>query len=101
MKQSGYLKRLKKQRDEDSYVNYVVARQLMVDLLTIALNRALHLGAESQKLVWDTFSKLHDEYCTIWHQDSKDLEYSKEVIDRELKEICGKYFIPWEERYRV
>lgn len=101
MKQSGYAKKLKQQRNEDSYTNYVMARQLMVDILTIVLNREFGFGAKRLRRMWDAFSKLHDQFCNVWNGDSKDLEYTKTVLDRELKAICGEYFIPWNVRYRV
>lgn len=101
MKQSGYAKRLQQKRAESDRDNYVMARQLMVDLLTIVLNHELGLGKERLRRVWDAFSKLHDQYVTIWNSDTRDVEYAKSVIDRELKAICGEYFIPWEERYRI
>ena len=25
--------------------------------------------------------------------------YSKGKVDQELRRVCGKYFVPWEERY--
>ena len=77
-----------------------MARQLMVDILTIVLNREFGFGAKRLRRMWDTFSKMHDDFVTIWNEDSKDIEYTKQVMDRELKAICGEYFVPWEERYR-
>lgn len=26
-------------------------------------------------------------------------EYTRGVVDRRLKKICGEHFVPWEERY--
>ena len=30
-----------------------------------------------------------------------DLEYTKETVDRRLRQICGEKFEPWEERYKA
>ena len=42
--------------------------------------------------------------CKEWKElaDQKDDEkfaYTRGVVDRRLKKICGEYFVPWEERY--
>lgn len=99
MKKSGYVKKLQQQRSEDSYQNFIMARQLMIDLLTIVLNREFGFGKVRLRRMWDAFATMHNEFVTVWNADSKDIEYTKEVLDRELQKICGEHFIPWKERY--
>ena len=31
--------------------------------------------------------------------EDKQIWYSKGKVDHELRRVCGKYFVPWEERY--
>lgn len=101
MKRSGYMQRMQQKRAEDDRNNYVMARQLMADLLTLTLAQDFKFTPDKLKKAWDSFAALHDEFCGIWNEDSRDVEYTKAVLDRELKKVCGEYFVPWEERYRV
>lgn len=101
MKQSGYAKKLQQQKNEDSYTNYVMARQLMIDITLLVLNKEFGFGKDRLKRFCEAFAPLHDEFCKIWNSDSKDMEYTKRTLDEALEQICGEYFIPWEVRYRV
>jgi len=75
-------------------------RQLMYDLMCIALNETEGFGFERLSRLCDKLATLHDEYAVIFNSDSKDQEYSRAVLDRKLRQIAGdEHFIPWEERY--
>ena len=32
-------------------------------------------------------------------KDDEKFAYTRGVVDRRLKKICGEHFVPWEERY--
>ena len=43
------------------------------------------------------------DYLALWTEDEKvdkDMVYSRECFERELKQYCGKKYVPWEERNR-
>ena len=99
MKQSGLMK-----REAASYMRGIrdghrFMRQLMFDLSCIALNETEGFGTERINRFCDKLIALHDEYAVIFNGDSKDQEYSRDVLDRKLRQIAGDKFIPWEERY--
>ena len=77
------------------------SRLFMMDMVTLALGRMGH-GEKfflkfDQKLteVWDEYAKdiISDS------EDDKDLDYSKSLLDRELKQYVGRLFVPYDERY--
>lgn len=72
------------------------------DISMIALNRAFGFGPDRLKKYNDTLKELWPVFSDIrWEdgQQDKDEVYSKGVLDREMKKICGQYFAPWEQRY--
>lgn len=75
--------------------------QIICDLMVIALHDKFGFGYDRCKRVTDEISENYSQYWKIWHEDTQDREYAKEVIDRRLKEICGDKFQPWEVRYSI
>lgn len=43
--------------------------------------------------------RVYEAYADLWNADTQDTEYSRGKLDQKLKQICGDYFVPWEERY--
>ena len=74
-------------------------RQMMFDLTCIALNDVYGFGPERIMRYYHRLIELNNEFANIYNGDTKDLEYSKRVLDRRLKQIAGEHFVPWEERY--
>ena len=74
--------------------------QMCKDAAMIAANEALGMG-EGRCVAFSTaFDKALNEIVHTCLEDTPDIEYTKEVIDRQLKAICGENFQPWESRYR-
>jgi len=99
MKQSGLVKRenaayLKGIRDGHRFM-----RQLMADFACIVLHDSFKFSRSQINRFYDEMTALHDEYAVVFNGDTRDQEYSKEVLDRRLRKIAGDMFIPWEERY--
>lgn len=101
-KQSGMMKLVDKiveQREEQIRWH---SRQMTCDYAVIALGR---MGWGEKRL--NEFCKLvgevSDEYAQLivddW-TDDPDIEYSKAKLDEELKQYCGKSFVPYDERYK-
>ena len=79
------------------------AIQQAKDMMLIAAGDALGFGPDRAKRLSDAFDKAFTDYATLTLDDAKadkDIWYTKAKIDERLKEICGEYFSPWEERYK-
>lgn len=100
-KQSGLATRLQAtQAARDALVRRH-ARLFQLDMVTLALGR---MGWRETKFrEFDrVLAEVADEYCKDILQDSKDdadMWYSKETIDRELRQYVGSLFVPYDERY--
>ena len=89
----------RQQRDQDVRHH---ARIFQMDLVTIALGRMGWRESKFRELD-KVLSQVVEEYCTEILEDSKndtELWYSKETIDREIKQYVGKMFVPYDERYK-
>jgi hypothetical protein len=101
-KQSGFMLALQAERQRrDEEVRHH-ARVFQMDLVTIALGR---MGFREKR--FQEFDRVMQEvaleYCTGILEDAegdKDLWYSKETIDREIRQYVGSMFVPYEERYK-
>ena len=79
------------------------ALQQSKDMMLIAANEAFGFGPERLKRLSDAYDAAFIQYANLTVEDAqsdKSIEYTKSVVDRKLKEICGPYFDPWEERYK-
>lgn len=74
--------------------------QMCKDAAMIAANEALGMGEGRCVAFSQAFDKALNEIVHTCLEDTPDIEYTKEVIDRQLKAICGDNFQPWESRYR-
>ena len=74
--------------------------QMCKDAAMIAANAALGMGEGRCVVFSQAFDKALNEIVHTCLEDTPDIEYTKEVIDRQLKAICGDNFQPWEYRYR-
>lgn len=74
--------------------------QMCKDAAMIAANDALGMGEGRCVAFSQAFDRALNEIVHICLEDTPDIEYTKEVIDRQLKAICGDHFSPWEVRYR-
>lgn len=101
-KQSGFMQRLQRAADFREAEARHYGRVFQMDLVTIALGR---MGWRQKK--FEAFDKMlsevANEYCRGILDDAKgdkEVWYSKELLDREIKQYVGVRFIPYEERYR-
>ena len=99
MKQSGLAKRENKAYLAGLRAGCRFMRQLMADLLVIVLHDHFKFSRNQIIKALDALSALHDEFAVVFNGDTKDQEYSREVLDRRLRKIAGDMFVPWEERY--
>ena len=91
--------RVEKQKQEAMVYTHRFTRQMMIDVTMIALNKEFGFGADRLKRFVKTLLGIYGEYADIWNNDTPDTEYAKAKLDEKLKQICGEFFEPWEERY--
>lgn len=78
-----------------------VSRQLMTDAAMIAAHKVFGAGQKRcTEFHWE-LCKTYEEMAKICSEDTKDMEYTKAVVDRKLKEILGDDMQPWDERYSL
>lgn len=99
MKRNAFLDKIETRIEREKLEAQRFTRQLMADLLAIALNSEMGIGAERLEQINKKWAALFDEYATLWNSDTPDAEYSRETLDRKLKQIYGDKFVPWEDRY--
>lgn len=105
MKQSGFLAKIEarhKREIEEAELNTLrFTRQVMMDCVAIALNEVCGFGPERIKNIMDAVAENYAQFADLINADTDDQDYSWEVLDRKLRQICGEYFVPMEERYRA
>ena len=76
--------------------------QLAQDAAMIAANEVLQMGPKRAPDFANKMREVVNEIADVMLADQKDDEkfaYTRGVVDRRLKKICGEHFAPWEERY--
>lgn len=76
--------------------------QLAQDAAMIAANEVLQMGPGRAPDFANKMREVVNEIADVMLADQKDDEkfaYTRGVVDRRLKKICGEHFVPWEERY--
>ena len=76
--------------------------QLAQDAAMIAANEVLQMGPGRAPDFASKMREVVNEIADVMLADQKDDEkfaYTRGVVDRRLKKICGEHFVPWEERY--
>lgn len=72
------------------------------DVMLLAAHDAFGFGEERLKRLSDAYDDTFVQYAEMVLSDAeedREIWYSKGKVDRELEKVCGKYFVPWEERY--
>jgi len=90
----------KHQRELNFFRTFTV--QQCVDMMMIAANEEYGLGPERLSRLEETFYSVFKEYAEMTIEDAKadkGIEYTKDKLDRKLRQILGEKFIPWEQRY--
>lgn len=99
-KQSGYLTRLRVQQAIRDREQQRLTRQQCHDMAIIALHLAFGFGPDRVAKFDKKVSEVWNEYADMAVSDEKQMVYTKEKIDRVLREACGENFVPWDERYK-
>ena len=76
--------------------------QQCADMMLIAANAEFGFGADRLNRLEEVFFSVFVEYADMAIEDGKDdpdIVYTRDKLDRKLKQIMGPHFRPWEERY--
>lgn len=73
--------------------------QWYADQAQIAAAEAFHLDPDGLKRFVEILDANRSDFIDLWNADTPDCDYTMVKIDERLKEVCGPYFIPHEERY--
>lgn len=102
-KRNSFVDRLARERQADIEVNRRLARTYMLDMVTIALGRMGFRETRFRKFD-EVLSAVCEDYGKLILDDSKadkEIWYSKDKLDEELKRYVGSLFVPYDERYKV
>ena len=108
MKQSGLAKIVAafRERIREEYrvrlrLAFSFCSQWYHDMACIAAAETFGLDPDGVKKFSDALAANANEFIDIWNADTDDCEYAMTKQDERLKEICGGYWIPYEERYPI
>ena len=73
----------------------------MVGPAMIAAAKVFHAGAKRCTEFHRELCKTYEDMAKLCAEDTKDMEYTKTVVDRKLREILGDSVQPWDERYSL
>ena len=100
-KKSGFVLAMQAERERrDAEVRHH-ARVFQMDMVTLALGRMGFREKRFQELD-KVLAEVSEEFCNEVLEDAKtdkDIWYTKDTLDRELKQYVGKMFVPYDERY--
>ena len=95
-RKNAYAKKLNAKRADRT----IFLTQMCKDAAFLAANEAFKMGESRCPMFNEAFDRNLNQIVTVCLEDTPDIEYTKSVIDRQLKVICGKHFQPWEQRYK-
>lgn len=101
-KPNPFLAQIKENHERDMRFMREFTIQQCEDMMIIAANRAFGFGADRAKVLVNEYRAVLLEYAKMTLDDAKDdkqIWYTKGKVDDQLKQICGDWFVPWEERY--
>lgn len=100
-KRNSFVDRLAREREADIAIARKRSRTYMLDMVTIALGRMGFREAKFKKFDEELATACKD-YGEIILEDAKvdkELWYSKDKLDAEIKRYVGGLFAPYDERY--
>ena len=99
MAKNAYAKEVQMKRQLAEAIHTKLIRQETADLATMVLYQVFGFGPERQKRFNQALNKKLDECLELKKQDTADMEYTISKFEAVLKEACGPYYVPREERY--
>lgn len=103
MKKNNFLARMEREKEKALAMRTRFTLQMSLDAALIAAAEVFSLGEKRAKVFMDKFAEVYNDMARMALEDAetdKEIAYTKAKVDARLREICGKYFCPWEERYQ-
>ncbi len=92
-----YAQELKRKKEWERHIS----RQLMADAAVIAAAKVFGAGEKRGPELREDLRRKFTEVAQPCREDTKDMEYTKAVVDRTLEQILGDHFEPWDARYAL
>ena len=93
------LARLKAQHQAELLAARMTARQETADFFLMALNFEFRFGPKRLARVTKRVNELMNAEYDLGDTDTKDNDYTREKHEDLMKQICGKHYVPRNERY--
>lgn len=78
---------------------FYFCEQWYLDQAEVAVAEAFGLDPDGVKKFVEVFSTNRNDFVDLWNADTPDCEYTMSKADERLREVCGPYFLPYEQRY--
>ena len=102
-KNNAYLAKLQAKKEFEHRLRWFISQRFFEDCMVIAINRVFKRKGSIIAEVLAEFREIYAELAVLLTEDGEvdeELWYTKEKVDRELREILGEEnFKPWDERY--
>lgn len=99
---SGFVMRIQEQQKANERIIRLFAIQQAKDMMLITMHRDFGFGPDRIRKLSEAYDQTFHDYILLCLDDAKDdakIEYTKEMVDRALREACGESFQQWDERY--
>lgn len=103
MKKNNFLARMEREKEKALDMRTRFTLQMSLDAALIAAAEVFSLGEKRAKVFMDKFAEVYNDMARMALEDAetdREIAYTKAKVDARMREICGKYFCPWEERYQ-
>ena len=101
-KQSGFLRQIQEEQKRREAEVRRHSHTYMLDMVTLALGR-MGFGEKRLREFDAKLTEASKDFAELILADAKDdpgIEYTKAVLDRELKQYTGTMFVPYDVRYK-
>lgn len=101
-KQNAFLAKMEAMAEARCRAERRFTLQQCADMLLIAANEEFGFGPDRLRRLLTAYQTAWNEYASMVIEDSdsdRSIEYTRAKTDEKLRQICGEWFQPWEERY--
>ena len=102
-KQNAFLAKMQAKHRIELQQDRLFTIQYCKDAAMMAAAELFGMGEKRASEFSEKYDYFLNEISRLIHDDSKadaDITYSRAVVDRRLREICGSNFVEWDERYK-
>lgn len=96
---ASYAEQMQRKKEMQTVKIIAITEQMILDAVALTLNEEFGLGEERLKRFQVAFDRKYGEIRKLEKDDTEDGEYSRDQMEKALRNACGKYYAPYEERY--